>query len=176
MSQLDEEDKVNNYEGQSNEDSQYGTGHNVTMTRMHLKPLTNLWKEIDTNNSVVDANHIGTVVVTPREDHGDLEYLPLILQKLPDVPEDSDAPGVEFKIHVGDPHSQTAEEQSFADLPSDCLIRRQQENGVKVAVCITMYNEPYKQVLESLAGVYRSYYELVQIDGEYEGRMTIVIV
>ena len=47
---------------------------------------------------------------------------------------------------------------------------------MRLMVCITMYNEPYKQVCESLAGVYRNYYELVSKDQTYEGRVGIVIV
>jgi chitin synthase len=39
-----------------------------------------------------------------------------------------------------------------------------------------MYNEPFKQVLETLAGIYRSYYELVSYDKSYEGKMSIVII
>lgn len=39
-----------------------------------------------------------------------------------------------------------------------------------------MYNEPYSQLLESLAGIYRNYYELVAKDADYEGRVTVVVV
>lgn len=39
-----------------------------------------------------------------------------------------------------------------------------------------MYNEPYSQILESLAGIYRNYYELVAKDKDYEGKVTVVIV
>ena len=39
-----------------------------------------------------------------------------------------------------------------------------------------MYNEPYSQIMESLAGLYRAYYELLKYDKEYEGRVSIVLV
>ena len=39
-----------------------------------------------------------------------------------------------------------------------------------------MYNEPYSQVVQTLAGIYRNYYELVGIDKGYEGKLSIVIV
>ena len=39
-----------------------------------------------------------------------------------------------------------------------------------------MYNEPFNQILESLAGIYRSYYELVKISDEYKDKVHIVIV
>jgi cellulose synthase/poly-beta-1,6-N-acetylglucosamine synthase-like glycosyltransferase len=39
-----------------------------------------------------------------------------------------------------------------------------------------MYNEPLSQLIESLAGIYRSYYELVNIDESYLDRVHICIV
>lgn len=63
-----------------------------------------------------------------------LEYHPLILEKIKDVPEDSEIPGVALKMHVGDPRAQIAVEDAFADLPPGCLIQKQKKKGVKVAV------------------------------------------
>ena len=47
---------------------------------------------------------------------------------------------------------------------------------MKLAIWVTMYNEPYRQIVESLAGIYRNYYELVAQDSTYENRVTVVIV
>jgi len=33
-------------------------------------------------------------------------------------------------------------------------------NRPKLLICITIYNEPPRQMLESIAGIYRAYYEL----------------
>lgn len=43
-------------------------------------------------------------------------------------------------------------------------------------VCITMYNETFKQLLETLAGVYRAYYELVGIDESFKDKMHVMII
>ena len=43
-------------------------------------------------------------------------------------------------------------------------------------ICITMYNEPFSQLLESLAGVFRAYYELVDIDESYMDRVQICVI
>ena len=39
-----------------------------------------------------------------------------------------------------------------------------------------MYNEPPEQLIESLAGIYRSYYELVESDPNYVDKVQVVIV
>ena len=39
-----------------------------------------------------------------------------------------------------------------------------------------MYNETFSQLLESLAGIYRAYYELVNISEEYKDKIHIVII
>lgn len=39
-----------------------------------------------------------------------------------------------------------------------------------------MYNEPYSQLLESLAGVYRAYYELIKIDERYADRVQTCVI
>lgn len=131
---MDEESEGFSNKEQSDEGSQLDSGNNVTRTRILPHSSQFEAKQINVESSVIDANHIDTVVATPREDHGGLEYLPLVLRKLIDVPEDSEIPGVEFKMHVGDPHAQIAEEDAFADLPFGCLIQKQKEKGVKVAV------------------------------------------
>ena len=47
---------------------------------------------------------------------------------------------------------------------------------MQMIIVITMYNEPYSQVLESLIGLYRSYLEIIYSNIEYEGRVSIQIV
>ncbi|CAI2366934.1 unnamed protein product [Moneuplotes crassus] len=43
--------------------------------------------------------------------------------------------------------------------------------------CITMYNEPYIQILQSLSGIYRAYFELLETNQEkYEDKISICIV
>ena len=39
-----------------------------------------------------------------------------------------------------------------------------------------MYNEPYIQLLQSLAGIYRAYYELVNIDENFKDKVQIVVI
>jgi hypothetical protein len=53
----------------------------------------------------------------------------------------------------------------------------EERRSTQLAICITMYNEPYKQLLETMAGVYRSIYELYELDGEryYEKIHTFII-
>lgn len=39
-----------------------------------------------------------------------------------------------------------------------------------------MYNEHFLQLIQSLAGVYRSYYELVGIDESYKDRAHVMVI
>ena len=39
-----------------------------------------------------------------------------------------------------------------------------------------MYDESFAQLLQSLAGIYRAYYELVNINEEYKDKVQIVII
>ena len=41
---------------------------------------------------------------------------------------------------------------------------------------ITIYNEPFSQVVETLLGIYRSYFELVRKNKEYEGKVAVFII
>lgn len=41
---------------------------------------------------------------------------------------------------------------------------------------MTMYNEPYRRVVDSLAGIYRSYYELISYNEEYKDRVQVVMI
>ena len=65
------------------------------------------------------------------------------------------------------------------DLDRNSLIEisAEKEHNPKLLVCITMYNEPPRQLVESLIGVYRAYYELVEIDSEkFLNKVQVVIV
>ena len=55
-------------------------------------------------------------------------------------------------------------------------IYKQSTRGVKVAVWITGYNEGYTQLLTSVAGVFRNYYELVEKDKDYMDKVTLNII
>jgi hypothetical protein len=78
--------------------------------------------------------------------------------------------------HVGDPKQQNPTEEDDIPLSENSLIGFGKNNRPKLMICITMYNEPYKQILESLAGLYRAYYELVGMDKSYRNRVHICII
>jgi cellulose synthase/poly-beta-1,6-N-acetylglucosamine synthase-like glycosyltransferase len=61
-------------------------------------------------------------------------------------------------------------------LPENTLLHSTKENAPLLNVCITMYNEPFIQLLQSLAGVYRSYYELCDIDETFRDKVQICII
>lgn len=64
------------------------------------------------------------------------------------------------------------------DLPTDSLLYHSncEENRPKLLVTITAYNEPYRQFCDSLAGIYRAYYELISWDESYLNKVQIVMV
>lgn len=39
-----------------------------------------------------------------------------------------------------------------------------------------MYNEPFEQLMQTIAGVYRCYYELVEMDESYLDRVHVFII
>ena len=45
-----------------------------------------------------------------------------------------------------------------------------------LSIWVTMYNEPFSQLLESVAGIYRTYYELVDIWENFRDNVNVVIV
>ena len=61
----------------------------------------------------------------------------------------------ELRVHQGGPLDEKGIE---VEIPKDSLIEFGKKS--KLLIWITMYNEPYSQLLESIAGIYRSYYEL----------------
>lgn len=70
----------------------------------------------------------------------------------------------------------TIESQIDDPIPRETILGRLQENNHKLAICITIYNEPFRQVVESLAGLYRTYYELIELDESFIDRISIFII
>jgi len=66
----------------------------------------------------------------------------------------------DLREHVGgipdDNHTKTFEKP----LRDKSLIKFGKDSKAKLLICITQYNEPLFQLIESLAGIYRAYYEL----------------
>lgn len=86
----------------------------------------------------------------------------------------------DLKYHPEDPsikHDVYSPEYDL-DLPQNSIIYQSSilENKPLLMVCITMYNEPFRQVVESMAGIYRAYYELVNWNKEYLNKVQVVIV
>ena len=113
-----------------------------------------------TFNSIIRPSYI--IVCAYR-----LEYNPLVLSKdSPDKLGEEDDDKYTLKVHPGNPNDPNITEVNDKDLESESLIQQSwwEENRPKLLVCITMYNEPPKQLIESLIGVYRAYYELARMD------------
>lgn len=45
-----------------------------------------------------------------------------------------------------------------------------------LTICITIYNEKWEQVCESLVGIFRAYYELVHMDETYKDRVSVYLI
>lgn len=105
-----------------------------------------------------------------------LEYNPLVIQNEQIKLENGKQEKVStFKVHVGNVNGDDSEQLRFQELDRESIITSQ-IGKTKIMVCITMFNEPFSQVLESLAGIYRAYYELCERDIEFEDKFSIVIV
>ena len=50
------------------------------------------------------------------------------------------------------------------------------KDGQLLCICITIYDEPFEKVYKSLAGIYRAYYELIEIDEKYKDRVSIFLI
>ena len=94
-----------------------------------------------------------------------------------------------FKEHLNNPTDKGINAADLRPIKEASILGNQVKRGMKELICLTMYNEPYKQIVESLAGIYRNYYELVAQDpfgddeGEenpvkigYENRVSVVII
>jgi cellulose synthase/poly-beta-1,6-N-acetylglucosamine synthase-like glycosyltransferase len=79
-------------------------------------------------------------------------------------------------IFDGNPESKTWSIGNFKYLPANSIIERQTAETMKLMIWVTMYNEPYKQFVETMAGVFRGYYELWGDDVSYKGKVSVVVV
>jgi hypothetical protein len=87
----------------------------------------------------------------------DLKYTPLTLYN---PSKDPDSTKFELRHHfVGVPED-TGELVEERPIDKMSLIQFGKDFKAKLCVCITQYNEPLTQLIESLAGIYRAYYEL----------------
>ena len=103
-----------------------------------------------------------------------LEYFPLSMFKV--RPKDFGNTKYELRNHVGKCSSRKVRKGDDEELPKDSLVGQARVNQPVLLFCVTMYNEPFEQLMQTLAGVYRSYYELVEIDESYLNRVHMVIV
>ena len=105
-----------------------------------------------------------------------LQYYPLTLWT--EKPRDSGCTDYQLKNHTGEPNKKDQNHGFDEELPHDSLITRGTKRGTKpkLLICVTLYNEPYSQICESLAGLFRCYYELVNYDDSYLNRVQVVIV
>ena len=103
-----------------------------------------------------------------------LEYFPLSLYKL--NPKDKEDQTYDLRNHVGKVKHKRVRKRDDLMLPDHSLLKNGKDCQPMVLFCITMYNEPFTQLLQSLAGVYRAYYELVDIDESFLDRCHVTII
>lgn len=112
--------------------------------------------------------------MTDKLQHNALEYFPLTMFKV--RPKDFGHYQYELRHHVGGAGLRSVKEKDDIPVPDDSLIGFGRLNRPHLLFCVTMYNEPFEQLIQTLAGVYRSYYELVEMDETYLDRVHVVIV
>ncbi|CAI2361932.1 unnamed protein product [Moneuplotes crassus] len=80
--------------------------------------------------------------------------------------------------YSGNPQAQMMKHSELAPVErSGGIIANQSRRGIHHMFCITMFNEPYIQILQSLAGIYRAYFELLEINkNKYEDKISVCIV
>lgn len=99
--------------------------------------------------------------------------------------------GSSLREYLGDPHKSGTEPKELRKI-IDMKIPKIKQFGVsdqptpilkdqiglkmQLMICITHFNEDYSQLVESLVGVYRNYYELCQTDGSFENSVSVVII
>ncbi|CAI2368049.1 unnamed protein product [Moneuplotes crassus] len=115
----------------------------------------------------------------------ELEYQPLALLNIRKKIEKQQKNGKKIltkvtwpylREHQGDPSDEDIEASKLDLIDSTTILGKQINDGVKLLICITLYNEPYYQLIESLIGVYRNYFELCKKDKSYENQVSIVII
>ena len=105
-----------------------------------------------------------------------LEYNCLTLCK--NNPDDLDELEYTLKNHIGNPSIKEYIAENDVDLAHDSLLFQSglQANNPYLLVCITMYNESPIQLLQTIAGVYRSLYEILDWKSEHENKIQLVII
>ena len=88
-------------------------------------------------------------------------------------PENTDDDKYTIRNHIIDENM-----EYDTDLDTQSLLYKGKHGNNKpyLLACITMYNEPPSQLIESLAGIYRTYYELEKSDQRFKGKVQVVIV
>jgi hypothetical protein len=116
-------------------------------------------------------NNIGDITTFGQSS----QYAPLVIVRnyQNDMQKDEN---IDLMIYEGEPNADKAKRANFKYLPSESIIEKQANRGMKAAICITGYNESYKQLLESISGSYRAYHELLEKDQSYYERVTLFIV
>ena len=105
-----------------------------------------------------------------------LEYNCLTLCK--DKPDDLKDHKYTLKKHIGDPSYKKYNKEHDIDLAHDSLLFQSglKSNNPYLLICITMYNESPIQLLQTIAGVYRSLYEILDWKSEHENKIQLVII
>ena len=106
--------------------------------------------------------------------HTKLEYFPLSMYK--NDPKDFKDTTYDLRNHVGRVKDRVVRDRDDLVLPDDSLIKFGQKTQPMALFCITMYNEPFDMLMQSIAGIYRAYYELCDIDENFVDRCHIVII
>ena len=137
----------------------------------------------DQGLDLVSENYTDYSVDTQREEdlqenENGLQYIPLSLfDPNPEGRNDSDTIDYDLKFHKSDYLKKTKlEELLDLNLSHQSYLYKMKDETTKLTICITIYNEPFYQVIESLIGLYRTYYELLLIDSSYEDKVSVYII
>lgn len=103
-----------------------------------------------------------------------LQYYPLSMYKT--RPKDFGNYQYELRNHIGKVNKRKPGKEDDIPLPPESLIEQGRQNKPQLLFCVTMYNEPFEQLMQTLAGVYRSYYELVDMDESFYDRVHVVMI
>jgi cellulose synthase/poly-beta-1,6-N-acetylglucosamine synthase-like glycosyltransferase len=130
--------------------------------------------QVEINSFIIDSN-----LNSARKKESKLEYLPLVLLKNSwnqRMNTNSHLNESALRVFHGNPEAKIRSAENFRHLPANSIIKRQSAEEMKLMLWVTMYNEPYKQFLETMAGIFRGYYELWGEDASYEGKVSVVVV
>ena len=105
-----------------------------------------------------------------------IQYFPLTL--LSEDPENTKNADFLLKQHIGEPSKSDEKDYEDIDLPQESLLHKGSmiSNQPKLIICVTMYNESYRQLVETLSGIYRSYFELVDYQNAFRNKVQVVII